>query len=342
MTIHRAKGLEFDVVIVPSLARPARSDEEPLLRWLELPSQSGGFDLLVAPITPRGAHDAEPLNRYLRSLQARRQTHERARLLYVAATRARRELHLLCELPEGDSARPRSGTLLATLWPAVARELLAAQPGKAAEPAAQRPLRTSLERLHESWRPPDIEQPCALAPFRIDEEPAPMPDFAWATDAARAIGRVVHETLRELGHVGRLPSRPEILARRAAIGARLGRLGLHGEGRERAEHRVIDALLACAEDARARWLWAPEHRDVATPLELTGILDGRLVEARVDRSFVDPDGVRWLVDFKVDAEPKLERYRAQLQRAALLASGLRSERVRTALYFPLSRAWVEA
>jgi ATP-dependent helicase/nuclease subunit A len=350
MTIHRAKGLEFDVVILPSLARPARSDEEPLLRWLELPSQGGGFDLLVAPITPRGARSAEPLNRYLRSLQSRRLGHERARLLYVAATRARRELHLLCEVPEGVAPRPRSGTLLATLWPAVAGQLTAALPDEAHVPAAEKPLHTSLARLGERWQLPVIEQPRAAAPFEIDQEPAPLPEFAWATEAARAVGRVVHEVLREVGRASRLPSRPEILGRRAAIGARLVRLGLPAEVRERAEDRVIDALLACADDPRARWLWAPEHRDVATPLELTGILDGRLVETSVDRAFVDESGTRWLVDFKLGSHGEggrdefiareLERYRPQLERAAELAAGLGPQAVRTALYFPLMRGWI--
>jgi ATP-dependent exoDNAse (exonuclease V) beta subunit len=351
MTIHHAKGLEFDVVIVPSLARPARSDEEPLLRWLELPSQGGGLDLLVAPITPRGARGAEPLNRYLRSLQARRLAHERGRLLYVAATRARRELHLLCEVPDGAAPRPRSGTLLATLWPAVGQQLNAALPERLRIAPLERPLLTALERLDERWQLPAIERPRADAPFRIDEQPAPLPEFAWATDAARAVGRVVHEVLRELGSARRLPSRPEILVRRAAIGARLARLGLHAQARERAEDRVIDALLACAEDARARWLWAPEHREVATPLELTGILDGRLIEASVDRAFVDAAATRWLVDFKLGSHGEggrdefiareLERYRPQLERAATLAAGLGPEPVRAALYFPLMRAWVE-
>ena len=37
MTIHRAKGLEFDHVFVPSLDRVLNRGREPLLRWLDLP-----------------------------------------------------------------------------------------------------------------------------------------------------------------------------------------------------------------------------------------------------------------------------------------------------------------
>ena len=35
MTIHKAKGLGFDVVIVPGLGRATRTESQPLLRWLE-------------------------------------------------------------------------------------------------------------------------------------------------------------------------------------------------------------------------------------------------------------------------------------------------------------------
>jgi ATP-dependent exoDNAse (exonuclease V) beta subunit len=41
MTIHKAKGLEFDTVIVPGLERPLRRDARALIRWTRLEGQSG-------------------------------------------------------------------------------------------------------------------------------------------------------------------------------------------------------------------------------------------------------------------------------------------------------------
>ena len=38
MTIHKAKGLEFDTVIVPGLGRNPRNKDKQLLKWIEQPS----------------------------------------------------------------------------------------------------------------------------------------------------------------------------------------------------------------------------------------------------------------------------------------------------------------
>jgi len=42
MTIHQAKGLEFDIVVLPRLGDGRSASDEPLLRWLEIPHAVGG------------------------------------------------------------------------------------------------------------------------------------------------------------------------------------------------------------------------------------------------------------------------------------------------------------
>ena len=353
MTIHRAKGLEFDVVVVPGLGRVRRHDVEPLLRWLELPGASAEPDLLMAPITPRGADSAKPLNRYLKSLQARRLAHERSRLLYVAATRARHELHLICEVaaaaPAAELARPRAGTLLASLWPGIAAQLAATARVPATDTDAEPAEGHTPYRLSDRWHMPDIAYPRPAGPFVVAGEKPLVPDFLWATQSARWAGRVVHEHLRELSKRKVSPDRREILAARGAIARRLQELGLAAEELRRAQGRAIEALLAFVDDPRGSWLFAPEHRDATSPLELTGIVGGRLVNAAVDRSFVAADGTRWLVDIKIGVHGKsglgafidseVTRYRPGLEEAVALASRLGPEKVRAALFYPLLRVF---
>ena len=116
MTIHKAKGLEFDTVILPGLGRcrektTAAADcglnNGASCCWRRFRNQAG---------------DADPIYKYLERLERRKTEHETARLLYVAATRARSRLHLLGSVKtkdDGSVAEPASGSFLKLLWPAV-------------------------------------------------------------------------------------------------------------------------------------------------------------------------------------------------------------------------------
>jgi ATP-dependent helicase/nuclease subunit A len=98
LTIHRAKGLEWDVVLVPALERSQAISQGRLLTWSELETYGPSGDaadapILVAPIAAKG-EDIDPLTTWLKEIHKKREAAERKRLFYVAATRAREELHL--------------------------------------------------------------------------------------------------------------------------------------------------------------------------------------------------------------------------------------------------------
>src|SRR6185436_7054066 len=95
--IHKAKGLEFDTVIVPGLHRVPRQDAPKLMVWAEQTAPGPlKQELLLAPIREAGAiEDSNAIYRFVQQLGAERQREEDVRLLYVAATRAKRKLHLL-------------------------------------------------------------------------------------------------------------------------------------------------------------------------------------------------------------------------------------------------------
>ncbi|HKL25263.1 MAG TPA: UvrD-helicase domain-containing protein, partial [Desulfuromonadales bacterium] len=59
MTIHKAKGLEFDTVIVPGMGRSVGTEERDLLRWLEHPD----YELLLAPLPPAADDVGDPTYR---------------------------------------------------------------------------------------------------------------------------------------------------------------------------------------------------------------------------------------------------------------------------------------
>jgi ATP-dependent exoDNAse (exonuclease V) beta subunit len=132
-----------------------------------------------------------------------------------------------------------------------------------------------------------------------------------------------------------------------------------------AASRVVEALLAVHRDPRGRWILKQARQDLRE-YALSGRLPvlgtagtgtagrpgpGEVARVVFDRSFVDDDGVRWVIDYKTSQhlgsgleeflDREVVRYRPQLQRYALLAQRMGPEPVRLGLYFPLMRAWRE-
>ncbi|MHB1699526.1 MAG: UvrD-helicase domain-containing protein [Acidobacteriaceae bacterium] len=115
LTMHHAKGLEWDVVIVPGLERKPRNEQSRMLAWIELPNdeQPGESLSMLVPVAAKGEQNTR-LNDWVRGLHSKRITAEYKRLYYVACTRAREELHLFANASA--HAAPDSHSLLATAW----------------------------------------------------------------------------------------------------------------------------------------------------------------------------------------------------------------------------------
>ncbi|MCH8157897.1 MAG: UvrD-helicase domain-containing protein [Nitrospinae bacterium] len=116
MTMHKAKGLEFDFVILPGLGKISKSEEKRLVYWMP-----HGDELLVAPIEEKGGQSSQIYN-FLARFDQEKSDFESLRLLYVAATRAKTQLHLFGHLSKGDNPAPQKRSLLHKLWPHVGDE----------------------------------------------------------------------------------------------------------------------------------------------------------------------------------------------------------------------------
>ncbi|MFO1394254.1 MAG: UvrD-helicase domain-containing protein [Steroidobacteraceae bacterium] len=357
LTVHKSKGLEFDTVIVPGLERASGRDARRLLQWARLPAL-GDDGLLVAPVSGAG-EDPGALYRWCEALESRKLSEERRRLLYVAATRARRELHLIgtCRVKEqpGDPPSmiaPSATTALGVLWPVVGPRFAAAFAAAATldtEPEPERTRVPPLSRLPLGWTPPAI-----VGPRHVAAPPPPVTgatdvEFDWVTETARHVGTVVHRVLMRLVRGEPAPAADARTRRR--LHDELAELGVPADRRGEAVERVILAIDRTLADPRGRWLLDGTHGESASELALTGRVAGNLVSVVVDRTFVDGDGTRWVVDYKTSAhegsglEAFLEReelrYRPQLERYADLMSRFGPQPVRRGLYFPLLSAWRE-
>ena len=355
LTVHKSKGLEFDTVIVPGLERSPGRDARRLLQWARLPSL-GERGLLAAPV-PAAGEPPGALYRWCGLLESHKLDAERSRLLYVAATRARRRLHLIgtCRVQEkpGQPATllaPSSSTALGRLWPLLEPEFagaFAAGGGLDGEAEVPRPRDPPLSRLPLAWSPPAPRGPRLAPPPSLPAAITGAPEFDWATETARHVGTVVH---RELMRIARGAPPAEGLRAQRRWHDELAELGVPAERREVALARVVTAIERTRVDARGRWLLDPSHAGSECELALTGRVAAGLVSVVVDRTFVD-GGVRWIVDYKTSShegagldeflDREQQRYRPQLERYAALIGRLGPEPVLLGLYFPLLSGWRE-
>ncbi|MBL8524581.1 MAG: UvrD-helicase domain-containing protein [Betaproteobacteria bacterium] len=370
MTIHKAKGLEFDTVIIPALHRIPRQDERRLLAWSEQADpESGERELLLAPIRESGTDDeTDAIYQFVRQHDREKQQQEDVRLLYVAATRAKRNLHLLASVSvktDGDQTNivpPRSMSLLASLWRAVEPvfvEALAAEPAPDSPRPAQRSDRVSRigpVRLRTGYHPPSL--PPALRPTASTNAAAPSSniDFDWAGESARHVGTVVHMFLQQMAEQGiALWDEARIAGSASLAEYELTRLGVADAELAGASQRVMDALRRVIADERGHWMLS-NHRGAKSEWRVTGLIDAVVVNVAIDRTFVDEAGDRWIIDYKTGAheggdidaflDNERARYRQQLETYARLLHAMHDggrvgSTIRLGLYFPMLGGWRE-
>ncbi len=358
MTIHAAKGLEFDRVIIPGLGKRSRVDDSRLMYWLERNSSGGVSDLLLAPI--KGADEKEdPIYRYLHSLVKQKDRLEDGRLLYVAATRAKKQLHLLGHIEQGkDGPRdPDKSSLLASLWPA--SEIRAefqrlCFDEKVVEQQATDLISHPIRRLPLQWLFPESELESPLP--KISPDPVPdsiqleLVEFDWASETARHVGTLVHRYLQRIARDGtELWDRQRIGSLHSAFGNALLHLGVPRSELDGAVSRVDAALSQAMADEKGSWILSDQHQDAKSEYALSSSHNRKLVNIIIDRTFIDAEGTRWIIDYKTgvhegpDMEEFLdreqERYSGQMERYAAIFEKMEDRPIKLGLYFPLMSGW---
>ncbi len=385
MTIHKAKGLEFDMVVLPALDRHIPRSRDQLLVWHEFART--GRDGMVMAARPAVGADSDRLFEFLRHQLRDAAELEAERLLYVACTRAKWQLRLTAtvgraEGPE-DSAEPRRLPLPRRLVMPRRRPLklpraVYGRRGRAAclpcsgpswvpnsrWPNPTRAPKSTARRLRGAarcggcprtgspvWRGRRSPRTRSSAPPTLREE---SPVFDWAGETARRVGTLVHAELQAMDAAD--SDETALRARHPHFRRWLALHGVPAERLQEAATRVVEALAAVHRDPRGRWILQKSREDVrehalSGRVRGGGRSQGEVVRVVFDRSFVDDQGIRWVIDYKTSQhsgggleeflDREVERYRPQLQRYAVLAARLGPEPVRLGLYFPLMRAWRE-
>lgn len=351
MTIHKAKGLEFDHIFLPGLGRKSRSSSKSLLRWEEDPH----FGLLLAPVAERSANESDPVYAMLERMEKRKEDYESARLLYVAVTRARKKLYCFGHAPLNASGicAPASGSLLQLLWPVCESFFM---PNNADEEEREASVEMAegslLKRLPQEHFPAYSLTESAEYSSGIQSDVFAYRPVTSELRRSALVGTVVHEYLAYICVDAGRQQCEHIHSFRVGLVQRFALEGFTEEADSLAEI-CIDMLQRTTESEIGRWILEP-YQDAGAELEVCGVYAGESVIGVIDRTFVDPGtNERWIVDYKTAAPedgedlntfyrrqdelyaPQLERYRSLLQELDP------HRRCRAGLFFPACDAWCE-
>lgn len=187
MTIHKSKGLGFDIVILPRIPTTSIPDAS------HYHTASQPDWLSIAP--PKWTRSLSAEHRAAEAAWAEDQCYEAFCTLYVALTRAKRGLHILLDPPPKTTSTEDRPTLTnwlrQTLDPPGDDGLIFAQGDPSWAKRYDRPSRDQKQILTPQ-----------LAPATIPHRPARPSGKATSTNAATAFGSEVHAILETIAWLG--------------------------------------------------------------------------------------------------------------------------------------------
>jgi ATP-dependent helicase/nuclease subunit A len=340
MTIHKSKGLEFEVVIVPDLQAGTGNGGREMLSWLERglaqPDDSGEItEFLIAPLQRKG-DDKGTAKAWVDGVYRQRESQETRRILYVAATRAREELHLFARPAykadkngELNLQEPRN-SLLATAWPALEDDVRAQFEAWKVGAAM---TESEIETIAASGESNLVIMPSSAEPTHLhrlppDYRPAHGENFATdGTDLiltgigasrlyerheggllSRALGTAVHALLEELSRLRTTldwdAARTALARLEPRIAAQVRACGLDPAHARLIATEALGIALKASQDTIGQWILSP-HSEAASEVRWAGVVAGGLRTVRVDRVFQagsapgsEGDNCWWIIDYK--------------------------------------------
>ena len=332
MTIHKAKGLEFDTVIIPGIETSKRQSRSRLLAWLEAPYKND-IDLLLAPIKASENED-DSIQRYIQKTNQKKDLQEFRRLLYVAATRAKSSIFFTGVLEPDAIDKLPSNSFLSILWNSINDEI---QWPPAIELDTEEYTKTLYYRL-------PVDKLTQHLPNDDDaDNPIDLDPKTWQVNHAATIGTITHRCLQQISIDGLEHWNEATIKQQHAIWMmELLQSGIHSEQANIACQIINKAIQQTLTDNKGRWI-LQGHTQAHSELAINTTINNRIQKLIIDRCFIDEQQQLWIVDYKVVAnedndiaqfiEAEKVLYRSQLTQYQTALSKIYSQEARCALYF---------
>ena len=299
MTIHQAKGLEFDYVFIPSCHKGGRGDDKRLLESEVMYDENGNQCSTIMP-SPETGVSSPCMYATIRSFRKLKQTHEATRLAYVAITRARKKAFLsgLANIDKGIEQFSRQSIFNAVRFglpgidTVVHSEITASNQRKVTQ-------HSQLVSIPNSVLP----QGQLLASFRglsnINNQV--LPKLQWSQDFAKKCGIAIHSVMEEIVEIGLTSFSAADLSRKRQRFATL--ILSHGadsrlviSGVKKVEEHVSNVI----NQDFSKWLF--KLRPTAEcEKEMVSLVNNKIQKRIIDYTFIE-NSMRYIFDYKT-SEP---------------------------------------
>lgn len=332
MTIHKAKGLEFDHVILPDLNRMPQSDTKDMIQW-----QPYDRNLLIALNL---SDEEDSLFTWLFDEQKTKRKNELKRLLYVAITRARKSLSLFGSCAD-ERIKAKSGSLLSLINPNL--ENITIIEGQESADSVEQSTSTMLTRLDPEYTfspsEPEHKIPKSLQ-VTLPKRQTELSPIGFQRELA--LGNLVHRELHRIAETQELSLEYIDNERTTLWRNRLRSEGVDGSNVPWVMERAQQHLQRVLSDEMGRWILDGSHRSARSEAPYSTWIDGSVRNIIVDRTFVDSKNVRWIIDYKTamigrEEQEDLElfvtrRYLDQMELYTRVLGGIENRAVRCAVY----------
>ena len=285
MTVHQSKGLEFDTVIIPGLGKKGRSDSLPLMQIQEFPNDK----VLLSPIKSIYEKKENKTYLYLQYLKKQQSYFELMRLLYVAMSRAKKNVYLLGGLSKSGKAVGGSFLSLLSHYYEENLDIVADQGQKNIEElSAPKLIRVktlaSLSAQNISNTDEQINHPKTF-------------DLIYQS----ALGTIVHHYLEQ----------EEFNPSPLSVETRLKERGIPSRLLKSLSNSILDILTNTKHDDNFEWIFKSR-----TTTEVEAEYSNSNQTVIIDRLFID-DGKLWIIDFKTASLNKDETINDFIERQKL-------------------------
>ncbi len=342
MTIHKAKGLEFDCVFIPGCAKANLRAESPLLRWSQYLALDGQPRFIMSSIKPNQSKAQEPVYDFLSFLEKEKSYQEHLRLFYVAVTRAKSQLYLFTEMDD-ETWLPGKGSFSHLFWSHIPSQLASEHALHTANKVQEQVSlkRLPMEQIQKLKNTPPLSYTQAHPVWQSPQ-----------TQIKRLTGTVLHRLLhtmvegRAFYEQSELEQAPPITACKQL----LIRQGVPHNKLQEALDILQEALRKLLSDPKGQWLIDGRHREAKAEYALTGLVGGEVSRIVMDRTFIDENNNRWIVDYKLSTPESGEhkdsfmqrskvQYASQLHTYATILKQQETRPIWLGLYFPLIQGW---